>query len=252
MKGDSEHRLGRLLVRIAWGLTVLIAAPAFGSDPGWIEPGELKALIDKGADLTLVNAMSPIECLDHRIPGSICLPAEEVEQKADRLPKDKDRMLVFYCEGALCHRSTLASDAAGKLGYTHRVLLKGGLPEWKRAGYETESVKRVPRLPIRAIKPAELKNRLAEKNDLLIIDVRSEEFFEKGHIEGAVNAPFYRLHTSYPELPRNRPVLVVDQRGFRSFLAASYLAWKGFPDVTRLFRGMVEWERFGRKKVKTY
>ena len=46
-------------------------------------------------------------------------------------------------------------------------------------------------------------------------------------------------------------LMLVDDQGFRSFLAASYLARKGFR-VTRLFGGIAAWNALseGKRQVK--
>ena len=66
--------------------------------------------------------------------------------------------------------------------------------------------------------------------------------FKESHLPGAINIPLYLLHERYQEIPLNRPVLVVDERGSRTFLTASYLARKGVADVKRLFGGMQLWQ----------
>jgi len=91
---------------------------------------------------------------------------------------------------------------------------------------------------------------LLEKRDLLILDIRREARFREGHLPGAINIPLFRLHERYQELPLNRPVLVVDDRGLRSFLASSYLVRKGIADVTRLFGGMERWQEYDSAKKK--
>jgi rhodanese-related sulfurtransferase len=51
----------------------------------------------------------------------------------------------------------------------------------------------------------------------------------------------YQLHLRYGEIPLTRPLILVDNRGFRSSLAGSYLTLKGF-EVKMLFGGMAKWE----------
>ncbi len=199
-----------------------------------------------------VNTMSQLECMDHRIPGSLCLACEEIEQKPKILPPGKTGNIIFYCESDSCYKSCLAADVAVKNGYANVFVLEGGLPAWKQAGHEVESVQRIPRVAVKSIKVDTLRSWLAERKAMAIIDIRTENNFKEGHIEGAVNLPLYRLHERYQELPYNRTLVLVDSRGFRSFLAQSYLKRKGF-DVFRLFGGMEAWKAYElrRKKEKT-
>jgi rhodanese-related sulfurtransferase len=164
--------------------------------------------------------------------------------KAPKLFPDKNRPLVFTCESNRRYRSEETAAMALQQGYTRVSVLKGGIPAWKEAGYGTVSRERIPRIPVASIKPERLARRLLEKQDLLILDIRREARFAEDHLPGAINIPLFRLHERYQELPLNRPVLVVDDRGLRSFLASSYLVRKGIADVMRLFGGMERWQAY--------
>lgn len=196
-----------------------------------------------------VNTMSQLECMDHRIPGSLCLACEEIEKSPQILPPDKTGNIIFYCESDSCYKSCLAADVAVKNGYAKVFVLEGGLPAWKQAGHEVESMQRIPRVAVKSIKVDTLRSWLAERKAMAIIDIRTENNFREGHIEGAVNLPLYRLHERYHELPYDRMLVLVDSRGFRSFLAQSYLKRKGF-DVVRLFGGMEAWEAYELRMKK--
>ena len=220
-----------------WGCAPPPREPAFKS----IDPPELKRMIDAGEPFSLVNAMSPLECMDRSIAGSLCLPTEEFAARAPKLLPDKNRRLVFYCESDRCLRSNEAAAKAVQLGYADVAVLRGGMPAWKAAGYGTVSRERITRVPLESVKPDRLAQWIAEKRPLLILDVRREEQFAADRLPGAVNIPLYRLHERYFEIPLDRTVIVVDEGGLRSFLVSSYLFRKGIVDVKRLFKGMEGW-----------
>jgi len=232
----------RLLFIIITALLWL--TPAWAQQPAWkeIQPEALKQMLDQKADLLLINTMSYIECRDHSIPGSICIPCGAFDEQTDRLPRDKQKKLVYYCESDLCLRSSQCAEKSIKLGYTNVFVLKNGLPGWKMAGFSVVSQERIPRIAIQSVKPFMLKRWMGELKPLLILDIRSKEDFRKGHLDGAVNIPFSRLEEQYHNLPLDRLIIVVDERGFRSFIAACYLARKGF-EMTRLFGGMERWQK---------
>jgi rhodanese-related sulfurtransferase len=154
---------------------------------------------------------------------------------------------VFYCESAGCYRSCRAAEAAVKAGYRQVHVLEGGMPTWKQAGYSMETIERIPRGSVQSVRAAALKTMLAERKDILLVDVRSEKSYKEGHIEGAVNVPLYRLSRSYAEIPLDRTLVLVDDRGFRTFLAGSYLEMKGYR-VMRLFGGMQGWQEMKAEK----
>jgi rhodanese-related sulfurtransferase len=227
---------------IAVLLLPFLCAVTEAAESGWqkIPPQDLARMVAEGGKPFLINTMGEIECLDHSIAGSLCIPAEEFEKRISELPPRKDRMLVLYCESDAAQKSCEAADLAIRNGYTAVRVLDGGMQAWKGAGYATVAVERIPRRAISSLKPPVLRKRLAEKKNILLVDIRSEGAFQSGHIGGAVNLPMYQLHRRYRELPINRPLILVDNRGFRSPLAASYLAAKGYA-VERLFGGMASW-----------
>jgi rhodanese-related sulfurtransferase len=235
------HKL--LLLPVAF-MMLFLFTPASAEKPAWkvIQPEALHRMLEQKSNFTLINTMSTIECRDHSIPKSLCIPCETLENQIGKLPDDKQRKIVFYCESELCLRSYKAAEKALKHGYMDVSVLKDGLPGWKKAGYEITSRERIPRRAIPSVKPPLLKTWMEERKSIFILDIRSEDAFKTGHIEGAVNIPFYLLDRQYNNLPLDRKVVLVDERGFRSFLATSYLARKGY-DVTRLFGGMEKWQK---------
>lgn len=213
-----------------------------------LTPKDVKAIISGPADVLLINTMSAIECLDHTIGGSICIPCPLFDQKAREMLPRKDQLLVFFCESPACHRSEHAAKKASRLGYTNIAILEGGLPAWKRMGFEVESERRIPRRGVESIKPKMLDSWLEKHPHVLIVDLRSQDLYSENHLPGATNIPMDELHERYPEIPMDTMILVVDERGSRSFLGACYLVWKGYVDVTRLFGGMENWRASKEKK----
>ncbi len=61
-----------------------------------ISAPELKRLIDGTQDFLVINVLSEIEYAMQHIPESINIPINTIEL-ANKLPKDKNMTLVFYC-----------------------------------------------------------------------------------------------------------------------------------------------------------
>ena len=56
--------------------------------------------------------------------------------------------------------------------------------------------------------PSDLQSLLNEGEDLFILDNRTPEFYERGHIPGAVNIPLREVLYSLDKIPRDKRVVV--------------------------------------------
>ena len=59
---------------------------------------ELKTWMKSSAPPALIYSLSFVEFEEQRIPGSICIPMELMDERTD-LPRSKAQPLVFYCKG---------------------------------------------------------------------------------------------------------------------------------------------------------
>ena len=80
--------------------------------------------------------------------------------------------------------------------------------------------------------------------DVQLVDVRDEDEWRAGHIEGAVNIPEDDLAGRVGELERDRSVVTVCRAGTRSGRAAEWLRTQGF-DADSLDGGMLSWKWAG-------
>lgn len=91
----------------------------------------------------------------------------------------------------------------------------------------------------------ELARQMEESSQLLLLDVRTEEEFEEGHLSGALNMDFlsegFRLQVE--QLPKDQPVFIYCRSGNRSAKAASLLREAGFQQIYDLKGGYLEWEK---------
>lgn len=60
----------------------------------------------------------------------------------------------------------------------------------------------VPRISLE-----ELKQKLDAGAEMVIIDVRSKEEFDQGHIPGAISIPWPEIKDRYTELPRDKEII---------------------------------------------
>jgi len=208
-----------------------------------VDVGILAAMMNQSQKIMVIDARSALECLDGKIPGALCFSCDE--EKKGLLPPDAAKDMPFIVYGG---SASLASDCkpiveASKQGFNDIRILQGGFPAWRKADRPVMSEKRIPRVISRALNPQKLSEWRKQADHPLVVDIRSQSVYAKDHIDGALNFPLTRLHVQYADIPLGRTLLVVDEDETVSFLAASYLARKGFVNITRLKGGMTEYRR---------
>lgn len=82
---------------------------------------------------------------------------------------------------------------------------------------------------------------ISKNNDrIIILDVRSEREYLKGHIRNAINIPFDRVLKEEINVNNDMIVLVYCSRGGRSMRVAKLLSYKGFR-VVNVIGGLKEY-----------
>jgi rhodanese-related sulfurtransferase len=99
------------------------------------------------------------------------------------------------------------------------------------------------------VREATLDEVRARPSDAAVVDVREPEEFASGHVPGAVNLPQADLATRLNEVPRDRPVFVICQGGFRSLRAAQFLRQRGFSEVASVKGGTEAWRAAGGEVI---
>jgi rhodanese-related sulfurtransferase len=209
---------------------------------------DVKALqkMTQTRNVTLINVSGLLVCMDAKIPGSLCLSCDDKKDVAVFSSLTKDSKIVFYAGGRSLDFECDLMNRSISQGFTAVYILEGGLPAWRKAGYPVVSDKRIPRVISQAVNPGYFSEWLRQTKNPLVIDVRSAKDYAAGHLDGALNFPMTRLHVQYAEIPLDRTLLIVDEDGSQSFLAASYLARKGFIYIQRLKGGMAGYRRGAR------
>lgn len=96
---------------------------------------------------------------------------------------------------------------------------------------------------IKSIRPLEAVG-LANHNDAVFVDVRTDDEFRDGHILHSLHAPLGLFDAKIKELNRykERPLVVYCRSGSRSGRAGSLLKKQGFNEVYNLAGGVMAWQ----------
>jgi sulfur-carrier protein adenylyltransferase/sulfurtransferase len=87
---------------------------------------ELKARLDRGDDVVVLDVREPHEVQICRIEGATLIPLGELPRRVEEL--DRDRDLVVQCRSGV--RSATAVGFLRRQGFERAVNLKGGILEW--------------------------------------------------------------------------------------------------------------------------
>ena len=168
--------------------------------------------------LTIQIAFSP---KDGKLLGAQVAGIEGVDKRIDILSSVIQRGSSIYelteFEHAYAPPYSSAKDPVNMAGFVAENILLGRLRtvEWKK----TETL---------------------TPNDILL-DVRSPQEFENGHIEGALNIPLDELRSRLYELDNTKTTYVYCQIGLRGYLAQRILLQNNFENVFNIAGGFYLW-----------
>jgi rhodanese-related sulfurtransferase len=189
------------------------------------------------AKYTLIDSRPLPRYQEGHIPTAIHLPFIGFDKFAQRLPKDKSQLVVFYCGGVTCTLSPNSLRKAETLGYTNLRVYREGIPEWQTRSYA-------------ATTPQFLKEAYFDKDiPHVLVDARSLDSAQAGHINGAVSLPTGKAKTVAKLLPDPKlkaPIIVYDGRGGEEAMnVAKTLVAAGQSNVLVLNGGLIGWQAAG-------
>ena len=97
-----------------------------------ITPDEAKKIMDTEKDYIILDVREQDEFDEGHIPGAILIPYTEIENKAEEVLPDKDKLILVYCRSG--RRSKIAAESLARHGYTN-IKEFGGIIDWP---YEIE------------------------------------------------------------------------------------------------------------------
>jgi rhodanese-related sulfurtransferase len=86
----------------------------------------------------------------------------------------------------------------------------------------------------------------AGKDQIHLIDVRTEGEVSRGVIDGAIHIPLHLLPLRAADVPQDKPVVIYCNSGARSAQACAFMTAKGFENMHNLSGGIMAWARSGK------
>ncbi|HYW49146.1 MAG TPA: rhodanese-like domain-containing protein [Gemmatimonadaceae bacterium] len=89
--------------------------------------------------------------------------------------------------------------------------------------------------------PLEIRDALAQRDDITLVDVREPVEHAIASIEGAILVPLRTLPERLDSLPREHEIMLLCHHGMRSEMAGNFLLAQGFSRVSHMVGGIDRW-----------
>ncbi len=217
-----------------------------------VSAAALKALENDGKELAILDPREEGAYGQGHLLHAINIPLSKLELHVDALAPRRSTRIVLADGGE--GTAERAAVRLKELGYTNLAVLQGGYPAWKRAGYEIFSGMSVPgkafgewialHYETPEITPEDLHRKIADGEDVLILDSRPANEYADMNIPGSINVPGSELVYRFPELGvKPETLVVVNCAGrTRSIIGAQSLINAGVRNkVVALNGGTMAW-----------
>lgn len=218
-------------------------------------PG-LKAMLADGQELALVDVREELIFSQNHLLLARSVPLSRLELNFARLvPRLGTRIVLCDDADGLVER---AAQILAGAGYTNLHVLDGGVAAWARAGFELFSGVNVPSKAFGelvehasatpSISAEELAQLLRGRSDILVLDSRPFDEYQRVSIPTAINVPGAELVLRVRDLaPSPETTVVVNCAGrTRSIIGAQSLINAGVPNkVMALRNGTMGWTLAG-------
>ena len=186
------------------------AAHRIGSVPT-ISSQNLRAMLDSGERVTILDVREENEYLERHIPEAVWFPKSQFDKGAESAERilariEPETTVVSYCGAG--HRSSFVTRKLRERGYD-AVNLEG-ISFWEQKGFP---VVRGPKLPT-SQEPAIIHVEEAYSHyfllfdDIAWIDVRDRVSWLKGHVKGATSIPVSELADWADAIPTDKEIVL--------------------------------------------
>ncbi len=210
-----------------------------------IDSNETKKLVENTENVLVIDVRSDDEYDRGHLINAINIPYDDdFKSELREITDYKDKTILVYGR-----TGNISEKAAGKLvdnGFKNVKNATKGIDEYNYNLVKVENItgKEAEEI-IRDAKndKIDFDDDYDGNDELIIIDVRSEEDFKNGHIENAINIPFEEFDNRINELNnyRNKEVIIYSTTGRKSADAGEKLVENRFYDVDNVVDGVKEY-----------
>lgn len=179
--------------------------------------------LSQDESVQIIDTRIDANFLQGYIPGSIHVALDEIKTLNALKIIEQDCPIILVCdegtEEILIKRFEL-------LGYTQvKGYLEGGFSTWSAAGEKIDLVIEV--------EVDELAMDIPFDAYLMILDIRTEDVYDKGHIKDSINLPLIEFGDpgAMSELDEHFNIYLIDDSGKQLLLAASILKKQGIHNI---------------------
>jgi len=200
----------------------------------------VKKQIDNNSDMVLIDSRPKRKKYDKgHIPTAVSIPDSQFDKLKDQLPKDKNKLMVFYCGGFNCKLSHKSAKKAIDLSYTNVKVYAAGYPAWKMLAGKTDVKPGATKIKAGKEEGSidiEAFTKILKDNpgSIFLIDVRDSDEFATGTFKTAVNIPSDDLEGKISSLPSDKPIVFACSTGARSG-EAYYMVQDIRPELKKVY-----------------
>jgi Rhodanese-related sulfurtransferase len=93
------------------------------------------------------------------------------------------------------------------------------------------------------IEPAQVRGLMSLGGKVTVVDVRTQEEWNQGHINGATLMPLDTLPNTYTKLPKTGKLIIYCRSGHRSGQAVQFLLAHGYTNAVSMNGGFIAWSQ---------
>ncbi len=221
-------------------------------EQGRIEPAELRNRLSGSDEIALLDVREEGQYGQGHPLLAVNVPYSRLElQITAVVPRRATPVVLIDASDGVAERAVKRLQL---LGYTDIQILNGGAAGWQRAGYHLFEGQNVPSKALSevvehafhtpCVTPGELNGLLTAQADLVLLDCRTEEEFDRFHVPSAISCPGAELVWRFKDLvPSPDSLVVISCAGrTRGILGAQSLINAGVPNrVVHLKGGTQGW-----------